>query len=738
MNKRIANFINFILLQSLYCSCSVAVIFSVTLIKYNTFNLFLYSIIASTLLGIIFYSKKTLRIFGLSALGFFSLYAFLLYSSKSVYIFINRINRILNRAYIDLIGYTDYDNRMDGFFTTVAIILISIISLACFYKKRRIIPLVITSFICLLVMFLSEGTGDTLSFLISFVCILINYILKMYQDAAFNDSGFKRISSSTLTRFASVLCILSLIVGMVLPMPNPQAASLFGRIQNSFSSLSDFFDNFTSAVHYNSGFPRGDINLGGDMTLDYSKVMEVKSSEPVYLIGSVYDVYLGNKWTKSATEFLPSGGQLESLLSGAVATQKIQVEVTPYYTDDIIFYSPYPENITLPPQSVLMTNGMGEYRVAPLLNAQETYYVTSVKPVNIEENINNIANSASDNISEEYADYLSLPRSLPRHIKNLAHDLTKTHKSDYDKVKAIQHFLMQNCSYSLTPGDLPPGQDFTDHFINTAQRGYCTHFATALTVLCRAAGIPALYVSGYKTDMQNRVDGIYNVLKKDAHAWTLVYIDDVGWINFDATPPTDLNNQSNIVSNVPSGVSNVTSNAPRPSTSSSPSSNVQTSSESTVSSSSEDHIVDNNDNDQHGLGSYIMWVIIAIILAVLITIKIVSAILRQRKIVNAKDNNGILLIYKELIRIARLFGCEIKPYETPLQFYYRISKLPELEGFDTFKIIKLYYAIEFGRYSCTEQEVDAVRDIYNSLIENIKNKFNRLKFYFYRYLLNKI
>ena len=68
--------------------------------------------------------------------------------------------------------------------------------------------------------------------------------------------------------------------------------------------------------------------------------------------------------------------------------------------------------------------------------------------------------------------------------------------------------------------------------------GHCEHFATALTVLLRARGIPARVVSGFYGG--ERLEGVaetapYVLRAGDAHAWTEAYLDG-RWTRFDATP----------------------------------------------------------------------------------------------------------------------------------------------------------------------------------------------------------
>ena len=83
--------------------------------------------------------------------------------------------------------------------------------------------------------------------------------------------------------------------------------------------------------------------------------------------------------------------------------------------------------------------------------------------------------------------------------------------------------------------DVPPdSQDFVTYFLYVGKEGYCTYYASAMTVMCRMAGLPARYVEGFEA--QPAADGFAYVTGKDAHAWTEVYFKGFGWVPFDPTP----------------------------------------------------------------------------------------------------------------------------------------------------------------------------------------------------------
>jgi transglutaminase-like putative cysteine protease len=156
----------------------------------------------------------------------------------------------------------------------------------------------------------------------------------------------------------------------------------------------------------------------------------------------------------------------------------------------------------------------------------------------------------------ERAAYLQLPRELPQRVLDLARRLAKPHDpddGDLRRARRIANFVEGNASYTLYPPTTPANRDAVDHFLFNSRRGYCTYFAGALTVMCRAAGIPARVVSGFANPEWEQQDGITvgTIREANAHAWTEAWIDGWGWVTLDATPADDRgDNAPSILENV--------------------------------------------------------------------------------------------------------------------------------------------------------------------------------------------
>jgi transglutaminase-like putative cysteine protease len=130
--------------------------------------------------------------------------------------------------------------------------------------------------------------------------------------------------------------------------------------------------------------------------------------------------------------------------------------------------------------------------------------------------------------------YLRLPRGFNPRTIELADQLRSKSMDDADIVQSVlQMFRKQNFVYTLDPP--PLGRDSVDDFLFETRRGFCEHYASAFTVLMRAANIPARVVTGYQGGQRNEIGDYYVVRQSDAHAWSEVWLESHGWVRIDPT-----------------------------------------------------------------------------------------------------------------------------------------------------------------------------------------------------------
>jgi hypothetical protein len=129
---------------------------------------------------------------------------------------------------------------------------------------------------------------------------------------------------------------------------------------------------------------------------------------------------------------------------------------------------------------------------------------------------------------------LALPDGVPDRVLALARDLTATELTPYDRALAIEDYL-RGFPYTLDLPAPPVDQDVADYFLFDLQQGYCDYYATAMTVLARAAGLPARLVTGYVSGTYEGTKARYVVTEGDAHSWVEIYFPGYGWIEFEPT-----------------------------------------------------------------------------------------------------------------------------------------------------------------------------------------------------------
>ncbi|MEJ2760361.1 MAG: transglutaminase domain-containing protein [Gammaproteobacteria bacterium] len=102
-------------------------------------------------------------------------------------------------------------------------------------------------------------------------------------------------------------------------------------------------------------------------------------------------------------------------------------------------------------------------------------------------------------------------------------------------LQTVERNFAEKFRYSLTQRDRYPRGRYLHNFLFMNRQGHCEFFATSTVLLLRAAGIPARYAVGYVVNEYSRLEGNYIVRARDAHAWTLAYVDG-GWRVVDTTP----------------------------------------------------------------------------------------------------------------------------------------------------------------------------------------------------------
>jgi len=339
-----------------------------------------------------------------------------------------------------------------------------------------------------------------------------------------------------------------------------------------------------------------------------------------------------------------------------------------------------------------------------------------------------------------YTKYTQLPDTITPRVKNLAEDLTKDLDNNYDKAKAIETYLSRNYPYTLVPGNPPRSKDFVDYFLFEGKKGYCTYYASAMTVLLRCIDIPARYVEGYILPPDTK-EGVYQVTNQQAHSWVEVYFNDYGWIPFEPTSPfvANLYADRTISATVSSEMLDTGYEE-----------YMEMMNRYRNQSASIGYDTDYSVPEEEGIDKPLLILIISasfmgviiLVLLALIALNYFRFYKLQRKIKKSDPTTAMLFAYSYILKALKHLGVNIIPGETPSQFGDRVEKHFDIKGFSfnktSFILISGYYVkARYSRNPITVQEIEETLKFIDILLELLQEKSGRFKLGFSRYILGR-
>ena len=327
-----------------------------------------------------------------------------------------------------------------------------------------------------------------------------------------------------------------------------------------------------------TGLPNGDLAHLGNLRRTNAPMLEISMSrsESLYLRGYVGSEYAGSAWRATDPEALWDGAELfywlhrgdfygETQLAALAAlvgnADEAPIEIHIAHTGarrDII-YTPY-ELISasddLPDLNdvgdvrlrKLTARGLEDYTLVASENQVRRYAALSralseKEAAGADDALNAYLNNESHYNRFVYAHFLNMPEDMRVLMTELfgayAHD--ENEHMDYAHAKQrVLDWLNENVTYSESTSPLAADTDFLTDFLLQSRAGYDVHYAAAATMMMRYFGIPARYVEGYlitpDTAANVQPNTPFTLSEADAHAWTEIYQDGVGWIPFETAP----------------------------------------------------------------------------------------------------------------------------------------------------------------------------------------------------------
>lgn len=365
-----------------------------------------------------------------------------------------------------------------------------------------------------------------------------------------------RAKGVSLLRLAPSAALVLLLTLCLLPKANTTAPLLRDFAAQVRQAIDDYFffnDARTAFSLSTTGYqPLGSEQLGGAVAPADTPVMQVKTSGKTLLRGAIKNEYTGLAWRDATTQrrYLyvnprfsalkedlfdlsrPSGALRDALpeLETISVTLRADASSTLYFTQR--FRSPRGDGIVAyfsPSSEVFATHS---------LTAGESYTFSGMRLTSETPGVRSLVLSAAD-ARDDYAqtaraENLALPASVGEEVYALANQICARLDNDFDRAAAICLHLQNTYPYTLLQNTPPATRDYVTWFLFEEKQGYCTAFASAMAVMCRAAGIPARYIEGYVATPDS--DGVARVTQQHAHAWVEVYFPGFGWLPFDPTP----------------------------------------------------------------------------------------------------------------------------------------------------------------------------------------------------------
>ena len=338
--------------------------------------------------------------------------------------------------------------------------------------------------------------------------------------------------------------------------------------------------------------------------------------------------------------------------------------------------------------------------------------------------------------------YLEVPDELKKQLEQLLKENKIWEQKNVVRIASyIQSYLYYNAEYSLEPGRTPEGKDFVSYFLFENKKGYCSHYASAATMLFRTMGIPARYVEGYyanrdmmaganKTLKDGQYESTLELTDKNAHAWVEIYLSGYGWVPVEVTKSylNSLNMEGFKTENKPMSnhsTPNPSKTSDTPTVSKTPQSNTGT-----------DKKIDVKNNEtKHSYGIYLG--IAGGVLAVIALLVFHYQMVQRKKIRKGsleKQNEACYFYYQQMehmVRILKQCGTHQTLREQLLQDGVEISGMEEEDWKHLLQCMNSY---AFSKEGVSVQEARDVQELYEQLRTAFYAEKRGIKALYYKYI----
>ncbi|QUA53558.1 transglutaminase-like domain-containing protein [Aristaeella lactis] len=628
--------------------------------------------------------------------------------------------------------------------TPAAIILTIVVTLvSCFacLRNASILPATLLCFGMILLIYLTASEQVIPMFLPALAALLLLLMTERFPETPLPH----------LLPFAALLVVLAFLLagnGTGQNALRQKADELRQAVLDRlfFTEPRDVF-----SLRRDGYYPQGQDQLGGKPNPKDDPVMIVSTPRNVYLRGVILNDYTGRKWqnTTGARRYLRQSARLasmrEALFDENLPSPSVRNALCEPVTVSVRMLSESASTLFVPQRVrelypggdlVPYFSNSSELFITRNLKPDDTYSVSAPLFQAGDPGLGTLIEVCSTLEDSAYSDIVDTYTVLPNHLEEpvyaIAVEVSSIKASPYEKALALQSWLARNCRYTLDVEPQSANDDFVTHFLLDTREGYCTHFASAMTVLCRMIGLPARYIEGYLAEPDE--DGNALVTGLSAHAWTEVYFSGFGWLTFDATPRRSGNNNSDNNNNADSSDSPSappTENTPEPTPEPTPDPSQDPQQDPPQNSPEpppETPEPESSPQDTASGSSAWFWILLLLLIAAAaLRIWLTSPVTRAKRAGSEMERFDIWT--QEISDLLSAENLTRRKGETPMAFGRRIDRTARF-GVSLNTVCECISLIRYSRSSATDTDTGLVRD--SSVL--LKSELSRpaLARYFFR------
>ena len=592
-----------------------------------------------------------------------------------------------------------------GLFVFISAILSAVFTISLIRYKRILIPSLL-SMVLLVPCFILVNT------LPSLVCLFIAIASLIALYISKNTRKFRPSQGGVIAAisFGTMLVVMAILLAF-----NPiEKYERFDWQENLLQSIENSFnidDGRKTSTEKNLNEIKGSLeekdNLSdiSPLTQTHTPVMTVTSAVGgnIYLKGTAYADYRDNIWSiisdndaaRYPQDFVPFTATIgnNALTDTRVhMLNESKIAYVPYFLESL------PDNL----------NSVADVCVKNDTDKNEFYY--SHYPFYAENTYRYNNSAEAENYKAfVYDTYLEIPRKTQIELRRIADQegFLDSELTVSEKIEMVKNYISSSKTYSLKTTKMPSGKDFATWFLNESDTGYCVHFATAGTLMLRALGIPARYVTGYyATAYANQT---VTVTTDNAHAWVEYYSDTAGWIPLECTP-SSFQPARYVGSQRASGGSTDTTQP----TTVEPTTAPTAPTNGTVSHNTNTKPKNDSKSSFEFNGFTIAMMSLGIVALALIAIfsrRIIIIKKRKQRFETGRNNKRAICIYKELKNLTKISHLLI-----------------------TDEVKSVYEKARFSNHTISDDELKIIENAYYNSIEEIYNNLPHIKKPYYKFI----